>query len=226
MNTAKIEKIKKMLALAKGTNFENEAEQALAMANKLTSEVGLTMEEIAKISIEDEFGKLGSEFLNNGEEKAYQPWRRTLLNALCRMFDCSFVNNRKSGTTKFTIDIIGRESNRITVQLMYNWIADRTLKEAREKFGKMTAKRNSYCNGVANAIWNKICQMKPNPKNDKNAWGLVPISEVEDYKLSKYPHLVTTLNKATISDGEAYASGIEVGNSTSLNKQFGIKMIA
>lgn len=226
MNTAKIEKIKKMLALANGTNFEGEAEQALAMANKLMSEEGLTMEEIAKTSIEDELGELGSEYLNNGEEKAYQPWRRTLLNALCRMFDCSFVNNKKAGTTKFTIDLIGRESNRVTVQLMYNWIADRTLKEAREKFGKMTAKRNSYCNGVANAIWDKVCQMKPNPKTDKNAWGIVPIDEVENFKHSKYPCLRTTSNRATISDGSAYASGVEAGKNTSLNKQFGIKMIA
>ena len=72
----------------------------------------------------------------------------------------------------------------------------------------------------------KVCQMKPNPKTDKNAWGIVPIDEVENFKHSKYPCLRTTSNRVTISDGSAYASGVEAGKNTSLNKQFGVKMIA
>ena len=44
-----IEKIKKCLNLNKGTNFEGEAERAMAAAMKLAAGIGMTIDEIGEI---------------------------------------------------------------------------------------------------------------------------------------------------------------------------------
>ena len=224
--TDKIEKIKKLLAKAdKSRNSsEAEAEVAMRMAMAMMDSADISMADVQSSSMDDEFGELGHSWLNGGEAKQYFVWKKILIQNLAYFFDCSVVNCTEERKSKF--DIIGRESNRITCEMFYNWLHDRTMKEAKEKYGSQTAKRNSYCLGVAQGIANKIKQIKPKEENAKaNGWGIVPINEVNKLKYELYPNLISTKLKTTMSDGGAYVAGREVGNNTSLNNQFGLKAI-
>lgn len=224
--TDKIEKIKKLLAKAdKSRNSsETEAEVAMRMAMAMMDSSDISMADVQSSSMDDEFGELGHSWLNGGEAKQYFVWKKILIQNLAYFFDCSVVNCTEGRKSKF--DIIGRESNRITCEMFYNWLHDRTMKEAKEKYGSQTAKRNSYCLGVAQGIANKIKQIKPKEENAKaNGWGIIPIDEVNKLKCELYPNLISTKLKTTMSDGGAYVAGREVGNNTSLNNQFGLKAI-
>lgn len=224
--TDKIEKIKKLLAKAdKSCNSsEAEAEVAMRMAMAMMDSADISMSDIQSSSMDDEFGELGHSWLNGGEAKQYFVWKKILIQNLAYFFDCSIVNCTEGRKSKF--DIIGRESNRITCEMFYNWLLARTMKEAKEKYGSQTAKRNSYCLGVAQGIANKIKQIKPREETVKvNAWGIVPIDEVNKLMCELYPNLTHGKLKTTMSDCGAYAAGREVGNNTSLNHQFGLKAI-
>lgn len=224
--TEKIEKIKKLLAKADTSrnSSEEEAATAMRMAMAMMDSAGISMADVQVSSMDDEFGELGHSWLNGGEAKQYFNWKKVLISNLAYFFDCEIVNCAEGRKSK--IDIIGRESNRITCEMFYNWLHDRTMKEAKEKYGAQTAKRNSYCLGVAQGIANKIKQIKPREEAVKaNAWGIVPVDEVNKLMCELYPDLTHGKLKTTMSDGSAYAAGREVGNNTSLNHQFGLKAI-
>ena len=229
----KIEKIKKLLAKADTSrnSSEEEAEVAMKMAMAMMNSADISMSDVQASSMDDEFGELGHSWLNGGEAKQYFNWKKILIQNLAYFFDCAVINCAEGRKSK--LDLIGRESNRITCEIFYNWIHDRTMKEAKEKYGSQTAKRNSYCLGVAQGIANKIKQIKqikqikPKEENAKvNGWGIVLIDEVNKLMCELYPHLTHGKIKTTMSDGSAYAAGREVGRNTSLKHQFGFKAIA
>lgn len=228
MNTSKIEKIKKLLTTAASGSgaTKAEAETAMLLAQKLMDSEGVSMEDVAGLSMDDELGELGHEWLYEDGKQFYN-WKKVLISNLAYFFDCQLVRC-SCGTRKDKFDIVGRESNRITCKMFYNWIHDRTMKEAKELYGSQTAKRNSYCVGVANGLADKIHEIKPREKTLKsNVWGIVPIDEVTKYMAKIYPHLTKGKGyKTTASDRAAYRSGIVVGMDTSLNNQFGLKMIS
>jgi len=221
--TEKIEKIKKLLALAGNNPEKNEAERAMFVAQKLMSSEGISAEDIANSTMDDELGELGEDWLNEGEEKQLYNWKKVLISNLAYFFDCKLINYPNGRKCKLLI--VGRESNRITCEMFYNWLHDRTMKEAKEIYGNQTAKRNSYCVGVANGIAVKIHEIKPS-KDVKNGWGIVPLDEVEQFMKEKHSNLSKGKSiSTTVRDGAAAAAGRKVGENTSLNHQFGLKAI-
>jgi len=222
MDSEKIEKIKKLLALANNNSFEEEANSALQKAQEMMNSAGLSIEDIHNSSMEDEFGKLGENWLNNGEEKMFYNWKKILISSLAYFFDCEIINSSVGRKSK--IKIIGREGNRLTCEIMYNWLHDNAMKEAKKLFGSQTAKRNSYCVGFALGIKEKVKNIKPSNK-EKNAWGIIPVNEVQQWIIENYPTLRKTRITASSAVGSALNAGKEAGLNTSLNKQFGLKAI-
>jgi hypothetical protein len=227
MNKNKIDKIKKLLAKAdkSANNCEEEASLAMKMAMEMMDSEGISFADIQASSMEDELGELGESILN-GTSKKYLNWEKILSNALGYFFDCSTINNRVT-SYKSERKIIGRESNRITCEIFYNWIYDKAMKEAKELYHVQTAKRNSYCLGVANAIQKKVFELKPMSKSTTpNAWGIVPIDEVLEFMRKKYPDLKDVSYSYSVSDDRAYSAGKKSGEGISLNRQFGLQAIA
>ena len=215
-------KIQKLLDKANDTDFGAESEVFLAKAYELMDKHNLSLEEIKKLSREEELGSLGSQFYNKGEEAAFRIWKRQLMNSICKLFDCSLVIHHSS-KNKIQLNIIGRESNRITVEIMFKWIHDKTMKEAKSISG--TAAKNAYCVGVADAISRKVNEIKRNkPKAD--IWGIIPYDENQKWIKENIGELSHTKSVATIGNTNAYIAGKKAGENTSLNKQFGLKMIA
>lgn len=215
-------KIQKLLSLGTGSVQGNEAEVALKMANDLMQKHNITMSELNAASREEELGKL--EKFSNGD-KAYKIWERILMSSLAKLFDCRVVMSSLPGTTRKTMYIVGRESNTRTAQLMYNWIHDKTMQEARERFGSKTSMRNSYCVGVAQAISNKVLEMKKENDKTDNGWGLVAINEVDQFMKAEFGALTRSRSRLSASDNRAAAAGYSEGEKIGLNRQFGLKAI-
>ena len=208
----KLDKIQKLLDRADGTDFEAEAEACLRKAHEFMASEGLSEADLAAHSREEELGELGSNWLNDDEDgKTYFNWKKILLSCLAYYFDCQIVYCG-AGARKVKIDVIGREANRV-------------MKEARDRYHTDTARRNSYCLGVVNALAAKIYKIKPKA-NVKDAWGIVPIDETKAFAHDKYPMLRKGKKiQASASMLDAYREGKEVGDSISLNRQFGLKAI-
>lgn len=225
MDAKIVEKIQKLLDRANGTDFEGEAEACLRKARELMTANGVTDGDLALHSREETLGELASNWLNDDEDgKTYYNWKKILLSCLAYYFDCKIVYCG-AGSRKVKIDVIGREANRVTFGIMYNWIHDKTMKEARERYHSDTARRNSYCLGVANALAAKIYTIKPK-SSEKDGWGIVPIDEVKAFMHDKYPALCKGKKiQVNPSMTDAYLNGREVGDSISLNRQFGLKAI-
>ena len=225
MDAKIVEKIQKLLDRANGTDFEAEAEACLRKARDLMTANGVSEEDLSEHSREEALGELGSNWLNNDEEgKSYFNWKKILISCLAYYFDCKIVNC-SAGARKIKIDVIGREANRVTFGIMYNWIHDKTMKEAREHYHSDTARRNSYCLGVANALAAKIYSIKPR-SNEKDGWGIVPMDEVKAFMNEKYPMLCKGKKiQSSASRSDAYGAGRAAGDSISLNRQFGLKAI-
>ena len=224
MNEKLLNRIKKLLALS-NSSYEGEADTALKMAYDLMNQNDISMEDIKVHSKDETLGKLGSGVLDE-EEKQYRKWEVSLLNAIAKMFDCQVLRTTHNSRyyKKSSLTIVGRESNRITTKLMYDWIRDKTLKESRS-VGDSPSTRRAYCVGVSNSISRKVNLLKAEaPKTDK--WGLVPVDEVTNWIKNEFNNVGSLdWNAGEIKDEIAYAKGVFVGNETSLNKQFNLNGI-
>ncbi len=224
MNEKLLRKIEKLLALS-NSNYEGEADTALKMAYDLMSQNGISMEDVQGYSKDEVLGKLGSGKLDE-EDKQYRRWEVSLLNAIAKMFDCQVLRTAYKSRyyKKCNLAIIGRESNRITTKLMYDWIHNKTLKESRS-VGNSPSTRRAYCVGVSNSISRKVNILKAEaPKTDK--WGLVPVDEVTNWIKTELGNINSLdWSAGSIGDSLAYARGVVAGNETSLNKQFNLNGI-
>ena len=216
------DKIQKLLNMANGSVQGNEAEVALKMAHDLMEANNITMEELDAAGRDKELGKLTQEMY---QEKAFKIWEKTLMRAIAKLFDCEIVYSKTPGDRKMQQKVIGREGNVKTTTMMYEWIREKAWKDAKQKFGGSSISAcNSYCAGVANTIWNRVCEMKGS-ESSSSGWGLVAVNEVKQYVRELYPLLINKKNHSTISDRNAYGNGVIDGKSIGLNKQFGLRAI-
>ena len=218
MNDKIISKIEKLLNLGNGTSFKGEADMALQLAYQIMQANNLTMEDIKGHSREAELGPLGT---TSSANKQLRKWEKSILCSLARLFDCQIISTRSGSyyDRKAEYTIVGRESNRVTVKLMYDWIQKDTLKKARKIGGAYASVRNSYATGVANAINRKVSSLKATaPKSD--VWGIVPVDEVQNYVDQIYGKLKnTSIKHINIRDAAAYCLGRSDGDKISLNRQ-------
>ena len=220
MDDKLLSKIEKLINLGNGSSYEGEASIALKRAYDLMRQHGVSMEDVMAHSKDEVLGLLGSENLEE-KRKQYRKWEINLCVNICKLFDCKALHSglRTWWDKKGTLVIVGREGNRTTAKLMYQWIHDKTLKEARQ-IGDCSSSRNAYCTGIVDSLSNKIRAIKAGESN-VDQWGLVPVSEVENWinlqfgKLDDY-----SMNGATIKDSMAYYGGRREGDKISLNRQF------
>ena len=225
MNKKLISKIEKLLNLGNGTCYEAEAERALAMAYQLMKENNLTEADIKSVSREEELGPLGNSTVVE-KAKQLRKWEQSLINSLAKLFDCKTlsVHSGNMYDKKPTYYIVGREGNRVTVKLMFDWIRQDTLKKARIAGRGRASARNAYAIGVADSIRRKVNELKATaPKTD--AWGIVPLDEVEQFVNQSWGRVTTTSFSMQPRDGLAFLQGKADGNNISLNRQFGLKGI-
>lgn len=218
------DKIQKLLNMANGSVQGNEAEVALAMAHDLMAQNGITMADLDAAGRDEELGKLGEWKYG---DKAYKIWEKHLAGAIGKLFDCEVIYGSTPGTTKKSMNFVGREGNARSAFAMYDWIHDKLWKDAKAKIVPYSLSGcNSYCVGAVSSICNRVNEMKRKDISEGNSWGLVVIDEVRDYMHKLYPHLVKKSTSSTVRDRFAYGVGRADGNNIGLNKQVGLRCIS
>ena len=226
MNDKIYEKIKKLMALSSGSNFEDESNTALAMANSLMEQYNITAKDLDEYGRSQEFGKLTND--QKGEPTLYKIWEKQLMNAMAKLFNCELVLSHEV-SRKSTMHILGREGNVRTAIAMNDWIVKKIKEDAKKKYpGRNMSARNSYALGCVDNICSRVAKMVEdrNKEGVQNGWGLVPVDEVKQFMRQQFPHLSHSKSKATNSDSKAYGAGIVDGANIGLNKQFGLKAIS
>lgn len=225
MNKKLINKIQKLLNVSNGTTYNGEAETALKLAYQLMQENNITEADVRNVSRDEELGPLGNSTVVE-HAKQLRRWEQSLVGSLAKLFDCKVLSVRSGNMydKKPTYYIVGREGNRVTTKMMFDWIRQDTLKKARAAGQGRASARNAYAIGVADSIRRKVSSLKMEaPKTD--AWGIVPLDEVEQFIHSDWGKVTTTSFSMRPRNGLAYMQGKADGDSISLNRQFGLKGI-
>lgn len=132
------ERIAKLLAKAQGTDNEHEA---ASFMEKVEAELDKYQLELWEVTSHDD--PMGFDVGLEGTSSS-PTWQRHLICAIASYYDCRTVRRRGfakqtgKGTTydNFAIDIIGRESSRVTVQLMYPFVLEQVRQAGRKLYGE------------------------------------------------------------------------------------------
>ena len=221
MDEKLFKKIEKLFALGDKNGNSCEAEAALRKAYELMQQNGVSIEDIGKISRDEKLGSLGETDIAD-DPKGYKKWEVTLLFSVTKLFDCSVLCTNYRHVTRKQYTIVGREGNRITAKLMYEFLHETIRKEARKVGGRYASSRTAYATGAVNTLHRRVREMKDStPKTD--AWGIVTYDEVQQYIKQMHSSAENKcLTAGAIRDAVAYYHGRKAGEKMSLNRQFGL----
>ena len=211
-------RISKLLALGNGSSFDGEADTALQKAYALMQEHNISMAQVEGASREAQLGSLDEQAIVGYPAKR---WERVLIIVAAKLFDCRTFrcsDQDQQGRTYWTEYIVGREGNRTTAVLIYNWLRDKLRADAIIRGGNSSA-RDAYCLGCVHAIREKVAAIKEaEPTTD--AWGIVPVDEVTQWLKTMRPELVTAEIHSNYRDVASYSDGKKDGANINLNRQF------
>lgn len=119
-----LDKIRKVLAKAEGTDNPHEAEMLMAKVEAMLEEHNFSMLDVAKA---------GEDPIGTTHDAAYcwvsNSWVVTLSTQLARLYGCRTVTLQRRN--KISIALSGRESGRVTFQLMLPFVLKQVRAEAR-----------------------------------------------------------------------------------------------
>lgn len=208
-----IAKIKSMLALQQGTDFDGEASAAAAMIDKLCKKYGITVDEATEVVASDEL---------------YQSFKRMdtslamVVNAVANFYDAkAYVKTDINGNK--SLQVIGSEAQQIQVNLYSEFLlgvmereADKAYKAEKIIADLTGAKlsrsfkinfKKAFSNQVASRLWDM--------KEEEG--------RVHEHKDAVAKALTTKrFNRSTSfrgAQGAGAVAGADVGGSVSLNRQ-------
>lgn len=183
-------RIAKLLAMAEGTKNQFEADSFMTKVNALLEEHQIELNEIRAMGGDnDPMGK------QDGETNLYASikWARDVAGALARFYGCRFVYWRRGNHFKY--DIIGRESARVTFELMLPFVITQAKLQAKKCFAEDTFGRATlpvWEREVGQALFMRIHGLVPKAEErreelTKNA--LVPVNDVQAFMDEQYGDL-------------------------------------
>lgn len=218
-----IERIRKVLAKAEGTDNAAEAEMLMAKVNQMLEEHNFSMLDLATLETDDPIGttKKTSKFRNN------DGWMRVLAAQVAQYYGCQAIIGYDPYTkhTKY-IHITGRESNRVTFEVMMPYIKAQVVKAGRmlhrDEPHRYTSERMG-ARHVANALSFRIARMireKEAQEKSRVATGqraLVPVDMIKRQMQVDFPSLRDSRATSLSTSGKAR----EAAQGISLHRQTG-----
>lgn len=216
-NKALIEKIKALLAKAASTEFEHEAALFADKARQLMEQYQIDVTDLEH----DDPVDISKPYSATTSAPSY---KKHLWTSLAKYYGCRTVLNWTSHDT-YTVDVIGRESARVTLELMYPFVMEQVRKagkqiyEEKKHLGDLTVER--CIRKVANALILRIQAEivdreppKPTTQGGKNA--LVTLDAVNALIERTYKDLSKGSKRSIGTDGaaRAAASGISLARQT------------
>lgn len=228
MSNEAIQKIKQrimaLLAKAKGTDNEHEAEAFLAKAMEMMQQYQLDVSDM--VDADDPI--LHHTGLSQAESG--HAWRWKLYSAVAQLYGCKSIHvdvGYRPGakgrmTPWYEQRLVGRESAIITTDLMYPWIVEQVRKAAKD-IAKLTGmSEQGQAKRVAAALISRIHKIirdqqatEPTTPAGRNA--LVVLNQVVAKYDELYPSAETMKSRATVTDALARkaAEGIGLHRQTS-----------
>lgn len=228
MSNEAIQKIKQrimaLLAKAKGTDNEHEAEAFLAKAMEMMQQYQLDVSDM--VDADDPI--LHHTGLSQAESG--HAWRWKLYSAVAQLYGCKSIHvdvgYRPGAKGKMTPwyeqRLVGRESAIITTDLMYPWIVEQVRKAAKD-IAKVTGmSEQGQAKRVAAALISRIHKIirdqqatEPTTAAGRNA--LVVLNQVVAKYDELYPNAETMKSRGSVTDGLARkaAEGIGLHRQTS-----------
>jgi len=214
-----IDRIKKVMAKAEGTNNAAEAEMLMAKVHQMLEEHNVTLLDVSEAELDDPMGKsqgFASCLVNDG-------WMASLAGAVARYYGCRMIRT-KVGKNKWVFSIVGRDSARITVELMTPFIKKQVQSIARD-LTKQGEYRNSRiaARRVANALITRVWELvrEAERKDDQRVASgeraLVPVDLVEQAFHRYYPNVEKGRAATRMTDAVAR----KAADSVSLHRQTG-----
>lgn len=220
MNTDKIKtKIKALLAKAESSQHPAERDTFTAKAHALLNEYQIDLGSL--IDAEDPVD------VTRGDTRGWVPsWEISLMAVTANYYGCRTVTakghgQRTDGSFGDTIrlDFIGRESARVTAELMFPFIKRQVMQAGRELFDENPLKPVArHQRDVGNALIIRIQNLIP--KAEAGASGvnaLVPVDRIEVAMAIAYPNMTTGRSSKIGTSGSAVKSA----DGISLHKQTG-----
>lgn len=214
------EKIQKILAKAKGTNNEQEAAVFLAKAEELMERHQIELDELGS---DDPMG----EFIGLSGTPSSPTWQRHLLNAVARYYGATTVRNRmiRNGREEFDLEVLGAESARITVEVMWPFILGQVREEGRKEAKAMGLGAEAAIRRVANALTIRIQEMNAERNARSHEVRTVAArnslilrgNALTNYLDERYPNRVSSKTRGIGTNAIAK----EAAGRVSLNKQTG-----
>lgn len=221
-------RIMALLAKAKGTDNEHEAEAFLAKAMELMQQYQLDVSDM--VDTDDPI--LHHTGLSQAESG--HAWRWKLYSAVAQLYGCKSIHvdvgyrPGKGGkmTPWYEQRLVGRESAIITTDLMYPWIVEQVRKAAKD-IAKVTGmSEQGQAKRVAAALISRIHKIirdqqatEPTTAAGRNA--LVVLNQVVAKYDELYPNAETMKSRGSVTDGLARkaAEGIGLHRQTSGQSQ-------
>jgi len=197
-----IRKIAAILAKANGTDNEHEADTFFAKAKEMMEAHGLTESDLET----DKLDSYKGEFSVSAEKA----WMKGLVNAIARYFECNPVWHREWKTLAF--QLVGRDSNRITAEMMFPYIMGEVRKQAAWLAMETGKSVGSAERAVGLALKVRLDSMSP-PRPQ----------EVQDFMDGKMNVVTTTKNFKFDGKAKAAAEKISVNRQATREK---VKAIA
>ena len=178
--------IAKLLAKAEGTSNENEANVFMAKVNELLEFHQLSLYQIRGTLDNDPMGH------QRGETNLYasMSWSKLLVSQIGRYYGCRTVWWKEGNHMRY--DVIGRQSARITCELMIPFIISQVRQKAKE-LAKLTRRTDAVAQKeIGHALTMRIVDLIPEVERIREANianALVPVSDHEAYMNEKFPNL-------------------------------------
>lgn len=209
-------KIAALLAKAKGTDNEHEAEAFLAKAQQMLEEHQLTMADL-----DDQDDPIG---WNAGLDctKWTASWQADLYSSLARLYGCRVVKVHKM--KGYFLELIGRESAVVTTELMFPWVKAQVNAKGRELFkagGAPDAAKGARLvgNALTRRIWTLIRENEAKqdaPKTDAIAKNALV---TRDAVLAKVDEIYGNLKKGRATRTTTSASARQLAEGIGLHRQ-------
>lgn len=207
-------KIAALLAKAEGTDNAFEAASFMAKVNELLERHQIEMHEVRAAQ-----GDQDPIDMTVGETKLYasMSWAKDLAGGLARYYGCRFIFGRRGN--HFVYDIIGRESARMTFELMLPFVISQVRQQAKRLWIANDGKtRSVWEREVGHALWVRVGTLIPLAeahRKDLETKALVPVSDVD----AKVAELYADLKKGKQRKVSISAAARDAADKVSLHVQ-------
>jgi len=178
-----IERIRKILALAKGTTFEGEASTAMAMAQSYMKQYGLSLSEV---ELKEELEEPIHKDPINREVGNQEKWELDMCKGLAVLFDCKMILVPTKHDRGWQAAFIGFEKDTQMCKLVFQVLLVGAKSAAGKLYpGDMNGIR-SFLAGLGRGILNRCWEEKEQARTDAggvaNRYALVVQSKTDKVK--------------------------------------------